>query len=134
MHPFETEINGIIRVNHLQQNHKGTVVATNADVPIYLNDVVVYAPTVVVSITINEEEYHFLIREAWLGEDYICEYETKDGKTIRYDHDALFQRHKEKITANKSWINHKLREVHNGKGRRIPYRGEMVRFPIIQTL
>jgi hypothetical protein len=69
-----------------------------------------------------------------MGEDYICEYETKDGKTIRYDHDALFQRHKEKITANKSWINHKLREVHNGKGRRIPYRGEMVRFPIIQTL
>ena len=53
-------------------------------------------------ITINEEEYHFLIREAWLGEDYICEYETKDGKTIRYDHDRVFQRHKEKITANKT--------------------------------
>ena len=99
-HPFETEVNGIIRVDHLQQNHKGTVVATNADIPIYLNDVVVYAPTVVVSITIIEEEYHFLIMEAWLGERYICEYETKDGETMRYDHDGFFYRNM-KIIANK---------------------------------
>ena len=102
VHPFETEINGIIRVNHLQQNHKGTVVATNADIPIYLDDLVVYAPTVVVSVTINEEEYHFLIREAWLGERYICEYETKDGETMRYDHDGFFFRNMKKIIANKT--------------------------------
>ena len=25
VHPFETEVNGIIRVDHLQQNHKGTM-------------------------------------------------------------------------------------------------------------
>jgi co-chaperonin GroES (HSP10) len=74
VHPFETEINGIIRVDHLQQNRKGTVVATNSDTTIYLNDVVVYAPTAVVSITIDKEEYHFLIREAWLDENYACDY------------------------------------------------------------
>ena len=56
VHPFETEINGIIRVDHLQQNHKGTVVATNTDVPIYLNDVVVYAPTAGVPVTVDDKE------------------------------------------------------------------------------
>ena len=60
VHPFETEINGIIRVDHLQQNHKGTVVATNTDVPIYLNDVVVYAPTAGVPVTVDEKEYQLL--------------------------------------------------------------------------
>jgi len=60
VHPFETEINGIIRVDHLQQNHKGTVVATNTDVPIYLNDVVVYAPTAGVPVTVDDKEYQLL--------------------------------------------------------------------------
>ena len=60
VHPFETEINGIIRVDHLQQNHKGTVVATNTEVPIYLNDVVVYAPTAGVPVTVDEKEYQLL--------------------------------------------------------------------------
>ena len=73
-HPPETKVNGIIRVTDLEQNRKGTVVATNSDTVIYLNDVVVYAPTAVVSITIDEEEYHFLIREAWLDENYACDY------------------------------------------------------------
>jgi co-chaperonin GroES (HSP10) len=60
VHPFETEINGIIRVNHLQQNHKGTVVATNTDVPIYLNDVVVYSPTAGVQVIVDDKEYQLL--------------------------------------------------------------------------
>ena len=67
VHPFETEINGIIRVDHLQQNHKGTVVATNTDVPIYLNDVVVYAPTAGVPVTVDEKEYHLLRVEEIFG-------------------------------------------------------------------
>ena len=32
---------------------------------------------------------------------------------------------KEKITANKTWIDPKVRQVTNGKVRMIPYRGEM---------
>ena len=60
VHPFETEVNGIIRIDNLQQNHKGTVVATNTEVPIYLNDVVVYAPTAGVPVTVDEKEYQLL--------------------------------------------------------------------------
>ena len=60
VHPFETEVNGIIRVDHLQQNHKGTVVATNSKVPIYINDVVVYAPTAGVTVVIEGKEYQLL--------------------------------------------------------------------------
>ena len=67
VHPFETEINGIIRVDHLQQNHKGTVVATNTDVPIYLNDVVVYAPTAGVPVTVDEKEYQLLRVDEMFG-------------------------------------------------------------------
>ena len=81
------------------------MVATNLDTSISLNDVVVYAPTADLSITINEEEYHFLIREAWLGEDYICEYETKDGDLINYDHNGFLYRDKKKVISNKTCRN-----------------------------
>jgi len=60
VHPFETEVNGIIRVDYLQQNHKGTVVATNSDVPIYINDVVVYSPSAGVVVEIEGKEYQLL--------------------------------------------------------------------------
>ena len=60
VHPFETEVNGIIRIDNSQQNHKGTVVATNSDVPIYLNDVVVFAPTAGVQVTVDDKEYQLL--------------------------------------------------------------------------
>ena len=60
VHPFETEVNGIIRVDHLQQNHKGTVIATNTEVPIYLNDVVVYSPTAGVAVEVDGNEYQLL--------------------------------------------------------------------------
>ena len=73
-HPPETKVNGIIRVTDLEQNRKRTVVATKSDTIIYLNDVVVRTPTAVVSITIDEEEYHFLISEAWLDDNYACDY------------------------------------------------------------
>ena len=60
VHPFETEVNGIIRIDNLQQNHKGTVVATNTEVPIYLNDVVVYAPSSGVQVIVDDKEYQLL--------------------------------------------------------------------------
>ena len=60
VHPFEAEVNGIIRIDNLQQNHKGTVVATNTEVPIFLNDVVVYAPSAGVPVTVDEKEYQLL--------------------------------------------------------------------------
>jgi len=60
VHPIETVVNGIIRVDNVQQNHKGTVVATNTEVPIFLNDVVVYAPTAGVPVTDDEKEYQLL--------------------------------------------------------------------------
>ena len=60
VHHPETKVNGIIRVTDLEQNHKGTVVATNSDVPIYLNDVVVFAPTAGVQVTVGEKEYQLL--------------------------------------------------------------------------
>ncbi len=60
VHPFETVVNGIIRVDNAQQNHKGTVVATNTEVPIYLYDVVVYAPTAGVPVIVDEKEYKLL--------------------------------------------------------------------------
>jgi len=60
VHPFEAEVNGIIRIDNLQQNHKGTVVATNTEVPIYLNDVVVYAPSAGVQVIVDDKEYQLL--------------------------------------------------------------------------
>ena len=60
VHPFENVVNGIIRIDNVQQNHKGTVVATNTEVPIYLNDVVVYAPSAGVQVIVDDKEYKLL--------------------------------------------------------------------------
>ena len=49
VHPFETQVNGIYRVDHLQQNHKGTVVASNNSTPLY-----------VVAVEIDGVEYRLL--------------------------------------------------------------------------
>tara|TARA_R110002072_G_scaffold15510_2_gene62065 strand:- start:579 stop:857 length:279 start_codon:yes stop_codon:yes gene_type:complete len=60
VHPFETQVNGIYRVDHLQQNHKGTVVASNNSTPLYVDDVVVYNPSAGVAVEIDGVEYRLL--------------------------------------------------------------------------
>ena len=60
VHPFETQVNGIYRVDHLQQNHKGTVVASNNSTPLYVDDIVVYDPSAGVAVEIDCVEYRLL--------------------------------------------------------------------------
>ena len=60
VHPFETQVNGIYRVDHLQQNHKGTVVASNNSTPLYVDDVVVYDPSAGVAVELDGVEYRLL--------------------------------------------------------------------------
>lgn len=60
VHPFENQVNGIYRVDHLQQNHKGTVVAVNGSIPVNLNDVVVYNPSAGVSVELDKKDYTLL--------------------------------------------------------------------------
>ena len=58
--PHETKVNGIIRVTDLEQNRKGTVVATNNTAPIYIDDVVVFNPSAGVSVSLEEKDYVLL--------------------------------------------------------------------------
>ena len=67
VHPPETKVNGIIRVTDLEQNRKGTVVATNSETTIYLNDVVVYAPTSGIPVVVEEKEYLLLRMDEIFG-------------------------------------------------------------------
>ena len=60
VHPFETKVNGIYRVDHLQENHKGTVVATNNSTPVYIDDVVIYNPNAGVSVSVEGSNYTLL--------------------------------------------------------------------------
>ena len=60
VHPFETQVNGIYRVDHLQQNNKGTVVASNNSSLLYVDDIVVYDPSGGVAVEIGGTEYRLL--------------------------------------------------------------------------
>jgi co-chaperonin GroES (HSP10) len=60
VHPFETKVNGIYRVDHLQENHKGSVVATNNSIPVYIDDVVIYNPNAGVPVSVEGSDYILL--------------------------------------------------------------------------
>lgn len=60
VHPFETKVNGIYRVDHLQENHKGSVVATNNSMPVYIDDVVIFNPNAGVTVNIKKKDYRLL--------------------------------------------------------------------------
>ena len=60
VHPFETKVNGIYRVDHLQENHKGSVVATNNSTPVYIDDVVIFNPNAGVAVNIEKKDYRLL--------------------------------------------------------------------------
>ena len=60
VHPFETKVNGIYRVDHLQENHKGSVVATNNSIPVYIDDVVIFNPNAGVTVNIKKKDYRLL--------------------------------------------------------------------------
>lgn len=60
VHPFETKVNGIYRVDHLQENHKGSVVATNNSIPVYIDDVVIFNPNAGVTVNVEKKDYRLL--------------------------------------------------------------------------
>ena len=57
----------------------------------------------------------YIIRQAWLGEGYLCSYRDRDGNLQVYDHDAFYERNKDKIDNNKSWNNPTRPEVTDGQ-------------------
>jgi len=57
----------------------------------------------------------YIIRQAWLGEGYLCSYRDRDGNLQVYDHDAFYERNKDKIDNNKSWNNPRRQEVTDGQ-------------------
>tara|TARA_R110002072_G_scaffold138548_1_gene281767 strand:+ start:93 stop:359 length:267 start_codon:yes stop_codon:yes gene_type:complete len=60
VHPFEKLVNGIYRVDHLQENHKGSVVSTNNSIPVYIDDVVIYNPNAGVPVNVEGSDYILL--------------------------------------------------------------------------
>ena len=59
-HPIEEQVNWIYIVDSVRHYRKGTVVATNSDIPLHLGDVVTYAPSAGVPITLDSINYTLL--------------------------------------------------------------------------
>ena len=75
----------------------------------------------------------YIIRQAWLGEGYLCSYFDRDGNLQVYDHDAFYERNKDKIDNNKSWNNPKRQEVTDGQKKKLPY-GEESEFHDLELI
>jgi hypothetical protein len=75
----------------------------------------------------------YIIRQAWLGEGYLCSYKDRDGNLQVYDHDAFYERNKDKIDNNKSWNNPNRQEVTDGQKKKLPY-GEESEFHDLEEI
>ena len=56
-----------------------------------------------------------------------------DGNLQVYDHDAFYERNKDKIDNNKSWNNPRRQEVTDGQKKKLPY-GEESEFHDLEEI
>jgi len=71
---------------------------------------------------------YFQIRQTWLGLGYICCYNTEKYEIQIYDHDAFFQRNKEKIMNQDYWNDRTKRFICNGKDRKLIYKEKSLKW------
>ena len=57
----------------------------------------------------------YTARQVRLTEGYLCSYFDRDRNLQVYDHDAFYERNKDKIDNNKSWNNPRRQEVTDGQ-------------------